>query len=155
MEKIELGEFIPSDPGQVHVFKELIKGTLVDTTDCVYNGDIIALTLTAPLTETQVPEPPPIERGIPVTPALVGWIGVQYDVPSDAKQAAINLVASRDRFGRSKYGQPLMSRDGRLTSVDALQELGDLLQYAYKARLEGESLNEARKILPILLKLLE
>ena len=67
---------------------------------------------------------------------------------------AIPLIRARDAFGRKKYGQPLMSEDGRDTALDALQEMGDLLQYVWKARLRNESLTEIRALLPTLQLLL-
>jgi hypothetical protein len=49
----------------------------------------------------------------------------------------IVLVQERNAFGVTKYGQPLMTRDGRNGLEDARQELGDLLQYVCKCAMVG------------------
>jgi hypothetical protein len=50
----------------------------------------------------------------------------------------IILVEERNAFGVAKYGQPLMTRDGRNGIEDARQELGDLLQYVCKCAMTNE-----------------
>lgn len=78
-----------------------------------------------------VPEPAPKDEGTEVTPQLVEWLawhGFDLSIP---------LVKERDAFGRAKYGQPLKTGDGRSTFEDLRQEIGDALQYAMKARLQG------------------
>lgn len=82
-----------------------------------------------------VPEPPPLERGIVVPTALCTHILKHPALDAPRKQALIALVSERDAFGRAKYGQPLMSLDGRNGVEDARQEAGDLLQYAFKLTL--------------------
>lgn len=76
-----------------------------------------------------VPEPPPRPHGVIVPDALCTHIQLQQPAHW---QALLTLVLERDAFGRKKYGQPLMSEDGRDGFEDARQELGDLLQYTYK-----------------------
>jgi hypothetical protein len=46
------------------------------------------------------------------------------------------LIKARHEYGLKKYGQGLMSEDGRNTMEDARQEAGDLLQYLFKATLQ-------------------
>lgn len=75
------------------------------------------------------------------------------DIRNASVQDTINLVTQRDAFGRQKYGQPLMSRDGRDSVEDAMQDMGDLLQYLYKSKLNGEDISRVRSIIPILLDL--
>lgn len=96
------------------------------------------------------PEPDPINKGVPVTALLIKWLGT---IETNGAQAAVDLVTARDAFGRAKYGQPLMTEDGRDTVEDALQELGDLLQYTYKAKLNGEDITPIKQILPVLIEL--
>lgn len=60
-----------------------------------------------------VPEPAPRERGEAVTPALLAWLDARATTPGALELAV--LVCERDAFGRAKYGQPLMSEDGRNT----------------------------------------
>lgn len=86
-----------------------------------------------------IPEPDPVAEGIVVPEALIKHLtesGYDHLIP---------LIRERDAFGRAKYGQPLMSEDGRNGIEDARQELGDLLQYVYKCHLAGEDLTELQK----------
>lgn len=93
-----------------------------------------------------IPEPPPKKLGESVPEQLISFL-------QDEK--AVQLIKERNEFGMEKYGQPLMSKDGRNTIEDARQELGDLMQYCYKARINGEDLSEIVSLLPSLLKILE
>ena len=91
------------------------------------------------------PQPPPIARGEPVAPALLAWL--------EHNARVRELVAKRHAFGMRKYGQPLMTEDGRDTVRDALEEAGDLLQYTFKARMRGgRELRELREQLPEVLE---
>lgn len=81
-----------------------------------------------------VPEPPPRPDGVVVPDALIGYLETLPETDS-----LVALVHARDAFGRQKYGQPLMSNDGRNGIEDARQELGDLLQYVFKCKLAGEA----------------
>jgi len=107
------------------------------------------------------PEPPPACEGDPVTIKLIDWIN-QNQIPSKTKpsfgrkqaSAAIKLIEERDEYGFKKYGQHLMTKDGRNTIEDARQEFGDLLQYIYKAKLNGEDIEPIRELFPVLKKLL-
>lgn len=80
-----------------------------------------------------VPEPPPIKSGVEVTPLLIEWLSSQTADSSPI----IALIEARRLYGLSKYGQSLMTEDGRDTMEDARQEAADLLQYIYKAKLQG------------------
>lgn len=95
---------------------------------------------------TSVPEPPPKHAGVEVTPALLKWLREQQ-APEEIGQ----LIQARHNFGLQKYGQGLMTEDGRNTFEDARQEAGDLLQYLYKAQMQGlqnaQSKKEIQKIL--------
>jgi hypothetical protein len=83
-----------------------------------------------------VPEPPPQPHGVVVPDALCQYLQTRKPW---RWEALLQLVLERDAFGRKKYGQPLMSEDGRNGFEDARQELGDLLQYTYKMYLAGDS----------------
>lgn len=104
--------------------------------------------MTLVLAEASVPEPPPVNRGVPVTPLLLAWLEQRADT---AELRA--LVLQRDAFGRAKYGQPLMSDDGRDSLEDARQELGDLAQYIFKARMHGVDVSEVRRMLDVVAQL--
>lgn len=75
------------------------------------------------------PEPPPKPHGFIVPDQLIEFIQSHGN-----NIHLIQLIRERDAFGRAKYGQPLMSEDGRNGIEDARQELGDLLQYAFKSK---------------------
>lgn len=103
-----------------------------------------------------VPEPPPVARGEPVTPALLSHLSARAHALGDREHAAAHLAAlvrERDAFGRAKYGQPLMTADGRNTLEDARQELGDLAQYLYKARMTGVDTSALRPMLELVTEL--
>lgn len=74
------------------------------------------------------PEPPPTGNGDLVTPSLTEALA---DYPELAA-----LVSARDAFGRAKYGTGLRTNNGRDPIEDARQELGDLLQYVWQAKME-------------------
>lgn len=95
-----------------------------------------------------IPEPPPKPCGIVVPDTLIAYM---KDC-SDWKDLC-NLVEQRDAFGRKKYGQPLMSEDGRNGVEDARQEAGDLLQYAFKVYLANDK--QGLKELSILISRVE
>ena len=83
--------------------------------------------------EKSIPEPPPQPKGVVVPDALIEFLKT-HRFGDDL----ISLIKQRDAFGRAKYGQPLMSEDGRNGVEDARQEAGDLLQYAFKVYLAGD-----------------
>lgn len=47
------------------------------------------------------------------------------------------LIQERDEFGRAKYGQSLMTCDGRDTAKEIEDELADAIQYTAKGLIEG------------------
>jgi hypothetical protein len=83
-------------------------------------------------TKRSIPEPEPKKEGVVVPDALIAYLEDKH--PYEAL-VLCPLVRERDAFGRAKYGQPLMSQDGRNGVEDARQEAGDLLQYAFKVSL--------------------
>ncbi len=104
-----------------------------------------------------VPEPDPKPEGVVVPDALHSVLmhtkDIFLDETPDFKRAAVQeldhliaLVKERDAFGRAKYGQPLMSNDGRNGIEDARQELGDLLQYVMKCKLAGQDLSDFMRL---------
>ncbi len=101
-----------------------------------------------------VPEPPPINKGEVVPTVLINYLQLfsqnfSQNVNNEARTtfqesmtSLVSLIEQRDNFGRAKYGQPLMSQDGRNGVEDAKQELGDLLQYVMKCKLSGQVIPE-------------
>ena len=96
-----------------------------------------------------VPEPDPVPAGREVTPVLLEWVS-QNIREDDYDGSVTKLIKQRDAFGREKYGQPLMSGDGRNDLEDLRQELGDALQYACKARMNGKNV---KSVIPLVLAL--
>lgn len=89
------------------------------------------------------PEPRPRPQGQVVSDGLITYLKNRPKT-----QELVRLVQQRHQFGMLKYGQPLMSQDGRSGVEDAKQELGDLLQYCYKCRLNGsEDTKQLRRML--------
>lgn len=85
-------------------------------------------------------QPAPLAGGREVMPVLLAWIS--ENVTDAATRAALlSGIAERDAFGRQKYGQPLLTGDGRRTAVEVWQDLLDALQYATKAEMEGERID--------------
>lgn len=88
--------------------------------------------------KASVPEPPPVKGGEVVPDQLIMWLNSRKDLDmdwwtwGDVLDANILLIKERDAFGREKYGQPLMTGDGREDVPDITQELGDLQQYIFK-----------------------
>lgn len=100
-------------------------------------------------------QPNPLNNGIEVTPKLIEWIQSQEKIEKIVKDDVIALVRSRYELGLQRYGQPLMTEDGRITIKDALDELGDLLQYVYKGKLNREDMQKVKNMMPVLQLLLD
>jgi hypothetical protein len=84
-----------------------------------------------------------------VSQQLIGWL-VQNNY-----SFAVPLIMERNAFGMVKYGQSLYLEDNtRDTVQDAREEIGDLLQYLYKAKQNGENISEFKDYLPVLKDLL-
>lgn len=98
--------------------------------------------------DPSTPEPAPLPMGEPITPALVAWLTTR------GLTRAAELVTARDAYGRAKYGQPLRLDDGRDAVEDCRQELGDALQYAYRALRRGDDTRELMALAQALVRLL-
>lgn len=88
-----------------------------------------------------VPEPPPVPKGQVVPEKLIQTIlnMKEYSTNPEVTEQLdrlVQLVKERNAFGMEKYKQPLYSEDGRNGIEDARQELGDLLQYAQKIKMQ-------------------
>jgi len=84
------------------------------------------------MTETsRFVQPAPIRSGENVPKMFRKWAAKHGH-----NDAAI-LSFERDAFGQEKYGQPLMSNDGRDTIKDIEDEVGDALHYITKAKMQG------------------
>jgi hypothetical protein len=87
-----------------------------------------------------VPEPKPLPLGEVVPIRLIAELEELRNQTQSMHNLTdlIILVEERNAFGMAKYGQPLMTRDGRNGIEDARQELGDLLQYVCKCAMANE-----------------
>jgi hypothetical protein len=92
-------------------------------------------------------QPTPKQEGKQVTPELLECL---LDMELEDKEVVISLVQDRFEFGLKKYGQPLCTKDGRDDVIDAMQEMGDLLQYTYKAKMNGRLPDLKKQLLPCL-----
>lgn len=111
------------------------------------------------MTAISTPEPAPKAEGENVPNALIAALhnmGASGNIrgalcnTTGALSRAIEMVRERDLFGRAKYGQPLMTGDGRDSANDAAQELVDAMQYVQKANMNGESLGTVRELYAVL-----
>lgn len=101
------------------------------------------------------PEPAPVPQGVVVYDEACQWIDQIYPEKNAEVLGFLELLQKRHNFGQKKYKQPLMTDDGRDDVEDAMQELGDLFLYAYKARLNHLNLDDVREYAIILQALLD
>lgn len=95
-----------------------------------------------------VPEPPPKNEGVPIHPIALKQLKLLEErsmrTASEGSKEDIDrfrlILEQRYNFGMKKYGQCLMSSDGRNSIEDATQELGDLFVYMIKAKYEQATL---------------
>ena len=114
-----------------------------DTQQVVLNTFYVIVSLVGIYRWQERVEPKPRPEGQVVSDALIAYLKNRPKT-----QELVRLVQQRHQFGMQKYGQPLMSQDGRSGVEDAKEELGDLLQYCYKCRLNGsEDTKQLRRML--------
>lgn len=99
-------------------------------------------------TQPSTPQPPPQRAGTAVPEAFRAWAS------SHGFKEAVTLSEQRDAFGQTKYGQPLMTQDGRCSVTDAMDEIGDLMHYVYKAKMNGENISPIKDLMPTLFALM-
>ncbi len=102
---------------------------------------------------TSIPEPKPENKGIEVYPIIK--LELEKLPDSVEKREILTLLSKRREFGLNKYGQTLMSDDGRNTTEDAEQELGDFLMYFEKLKIRIDNKQESADKLTRLSKLLK
>lgn len=96
------------------------------------------------------PEPPPVNLGVDV------WLeAIEYAEFSLVGLSLINVMRKRREFGIAKYGQPLMSDDGRNTLKDMLDEALDGYAYATKKCLQNIDCMLSRRLRKLALEYLE
>ncbi len=85
-------------------------------------------------TEQQKPKRGGRSITILVVEDLIDDLDTSTDVDRvEATHSVIKDLIDRDRMGFDKYGQNLETYDGRVTLLDAYQEILDALQYLRKA----------------------
>tara|TARA_R100000808_G_C2154593_1_gene165680 strand:+ start:6824 stop:7180 length:357 start_codon:yes stop_codon:yes gene_type:complete len=72
----------------------------------------------------------PVKNGIEIYPKL------KQQFSHIKSPLLLDIINKRYKFGLDKYGQPLMSQDGRDTYKDIMDELGDAAQYIAKLKIE-------------------
>jgi hypothetical protein len=101
---------------------------------------------------TSIPEPKPINKGIPIYPIAVNNVK-KFSKNDKELTTTLTLLEKRYNFGVSKYGQPLMSNDGRDDIEDCLQEIGDAIQYLSKALYNKKDITPLRDSLEVLYRM--
>lgn len=102
----------------------------------------------------QSPPPPPTIDGIPIAPALRGFlqaIPVNETIGEWAKQEAINMVY----VCAEQLYNPIISGDGEVCKARAAVLLGELMMIIFKAKLSKETMPSVQRVLPIITVLLE
>ncbi len=100
------------------------------------------------------PLPAPHNSGKNVSEDLLGALHFYDESDNKDESTAEKLIKERVKYGMKKYGQPLMTDDGRDSIIDALQEAGDLMQYIWKAKMNKEDLSQVIYIVKIISKIL-
>lgn len=100
-------------------------------------------------TDLLKPQPEPVSAGVPVYDFLCPLLEQHK-----ASDEIMSLVENRYKQGLEKYGQPLMTGDGRDTKSDLVQEVVDALYYCAKGIHNGSDWNAAFGVLVFALNLI-
>lgn len=101
-----------------------------------------------------IPEPPPVNRGQPIYHIVLQYLE-RVTADEKTKTEVSRLLQDRYTFGLNKYGQPLMSEDGRNDVEDCIQEIGDAIQYIVKAKYNGKDISSIKRALAVLNQIAE
>jgi hypothetical protein len=96
------------------------------------------------------PEKAPVNKGVPIYDIAIENVKSVSNVSNEKKEMTLKLLEARYNFGKMKYGQPLMSEDGRDDVEDCLQEIGDAIQYLSKAIYHKKDITPIRHTVEIL-----
>lgn len=97
--------------------------------------------------KASVPQPPPKDGGIEVTPKLIEWMKSVEGMDDEIKRDMIALIMQRDAYGLGKYKTRLKTDNGRNQCEDARQELGDFIQYIFACILEKRDGPEVERLI--------
>lgn len=149
-----------SEVGRGWAISDGVEVIIVTDSPAMAAGYLAAMALgTAGAVEPSKPLPPPKPGSAPVTPWLLARLRSKWDAPSrlmfEPFTDAARLVEDRAAEGMAKYGTPLEAHNGRPSLEDARQETGDLMQYIWQTRMEGNSPEPLRPLLEVALWLLD
>lgn len=96
-----------------------------------------------------IPEPSPRNEGQPIFHLVLQYLD-RVDTDDKTKAEVTKLLHDRYTFGLNKYGQPLMSDDGRDDITDCIQEIGDAIQYIVKAKYNKRDISSIKRALSVL-----
>jgi hypothetical protein len=103
--------------------------------------------------ENKTTQPKPINKGIVVFNLIQSYLDRVKDKSYNSE--VLEQLFQRYEFGLLKYGQPLMSDDGRDSIQDINEELLDAIQYTIKAKYNKCDLSTIKKTLYILNEIVE
>lgn len=92
-----------------------------------------------------IPEPPPKPGIMDVVPEVHKFIDKNFS--GQEKTFFTNLINDRKKYGEEKYGSKLQTFNSRSMKNDAVQELGDFIQYIYGMILEEDTSEDAGKLI--------
>lgn len=98
-------------------------------------------------------QPKPINKGIVIFNLIQSYLDKIQD--KSFNNEVLEQLFNRYNFGLQKYGQPLMSDDGRDSVRDANEELLDCIQYVIKCKYNKCDLSSIRKTLYILNQIID
>lgn len=98
-------------------------------------------------------QPKPINKGVVVFNLIQSYLDEVKD--KSYNNEVLEQLFQRYNFGLQKYGQPLMSDDGRDGVRDANEELLDAIQYVIKCKYNKLDLTPIRKTLYILNQIID
>lgn len=93
-------------------------------------------------------QPNPVNKGIVVFNLIQSYLDQVED--KTFNNEVLQQLFQRYNFGLQKYGQPLMSDDGRDSIRDANEELLDAIQYVIKCKYNKCDLTSVKRTLYIL-----
>lgn len=98
-------------------------------------------------------QPKPINKGVIIFNLIQSYLDDVKD--KSYNNEVLEQLFQRYNFGLQKYGQPLMSDDGRDAVRDANEELLDAIQYIIKCKYNKLDLIPIRKTLYILNQIID
>ena len=98
-------------------------------------------------------QPKPINKGVVIFNLIQSYLDDVKD--KSYNNEVLEKLFQRYDFGLKKYGQPLMSDDGRDSVRDADEELLDAIQYIIKCKYNKCDLTPIKKTLYVLNQIID